>query len=322
MRLARHGNCQFNVWIFVVVTTLVAGGWSFAVTPSANAVTCPDGKTIVDTALFDSTAALSVKCAAAAGSRVDNPSQDSPGVAVPVVESKDLPDQYEEVRKACLNDRSLGADPLCSVPDSCPKDQSLVQTYMVFSKTGRAVPLDSPRCEPNPQGANNQPFPGVSLADFQKLPIAGATLGIQPSPHTLIGAETNVFAEAATQEIPATVLGTALTVRATPTDYTFNYGDGTVVGPQMFAGGYLPEDRWGEKTRTSHAYQATGDFPVSVTTFYNGEYRIGNGAWTPITGQAQIASPNQIVKVWRSQVKRYADNCIVNPNGDGCPGAV
>ncbi len=250
-----------------------------------------------------------------------NPNQDSAGVTAPFVESKDLPDQYEEVRKACLNDRSLGADPLCSVPDFCAKDQTLVQTYMVFSKTGRAVPLESPRCDPKPEGANNQPFPGVSLADFQKLPIAAATLGIQPRPHTLIGAETNVFAEAATQEIPATVLGTALTVRATPTDFTFNYGDGTAVGPQKFAGGYLPEDRWGEKTRTSHVYQATGDFPVSVTTFYNGEYRIGNGAWTPITGQAQIASPSQIVKVWRSQVKRYADNCIVNANGEGCPGA-
>ena len=66
--------------------------------------------------------------------------------------------------------------------------------------------------------------------------------------------------------------------------------------------------------------EVTSDFSVSVTTFYNGEYRIGNGAWTPIMGQAQVASPSQTVKVWRSQVKRYADNCIVNPDGEGCPG--
>ncbi|MEZ2389324.1 hypothetical protein AB6813_07215 [bacterium RCC_150] len=232
---------------------------------------------------------------------------------------ENLPDSYEEVRAACLNNRSLGPDTRCSTPEICPEGQTLVQTYTIVRSKGLVIPLDSPHCAQNPQAADNQPFPGVSLEDFQKLPIAAAKLGVQPSPHTLVGAETNVYAEASVQEIPAMVLGTALTVRAIPKDYAFNYGDGSVFGPQMFAGGFVPEERWGEKTRTSHVYQATGDFPVSVTTFYDGEYRIGNGAWTPISGQAQVASPSQIVKVWRSQVKRYAVNCIVNPNGEGCP---
>ncbi|MBO1266661.1 hypothetical protein J1902_01470 [Arthrobacter sp. PO-11] len=142
---------------------------------------------------------------------------------------------------------------------------------------------------------------------------------MQPSPHTLKGAETNIYAESATQEIPATILGTALTVRAIPDTYTFDYGDGTIFGPTMFAGGFIPEVRWGEKTRTSHIYGQTGNFSVSVTTHYRGEYRIGNGPWMPIPGQAQVASPAQTIQVWRSQTKNYADNCIVNPRGEGCP---
>ncbi|MFH5880221.1 hypothetical protein [Arthrobacter sp. NA-172] len=292
-----------------------------SIASSASAATTCGSGVEVEIKLGASDAEVAASCAAAAGSKLDTPGQGAPGLAVPIVEGKDLPDQYEEVRTACLNNRSLGADPLCSTPIICPKDQTLVQTYRVYRSTSLVVPLDSPRCEGKPQGADKQPFPGVSQEDLQKLPIAAATLGIQPSPHTLIGAETNVFAEAVTQEIPTTILGTALTVRAIPSDYTFSYGDGTAFGPQVFAGGYIPEDRWGEKTRTSHIYKATGDFTVSVTTFYNGEYRIGNGAWTPVTGQAQVASPGQIVKVWRSQVKRYADNCIVNPQGEGCPGA-
>lgn len=157
-------------------------------------------------------------------------------------------------------------------------------------------------------------------SEFQKLPVkAGAVTG-QPHPHTLLGAETNFFAEASEQQFDITILGQKVHLVATPVEYTWNYGDGTAIGPQASAGGSLPADRWGEKTRTSHVYTQTGDFNVVLTTHFRGTYSVNNGPPLPIPGQGQFSSAPLTTSVWRSITRHYADNCLVNPQGDGCPG--
>ena len=157
--------------------------------------------------------------------------------------------------------------------------------------------------------------------EFQNLPINAGTVTAQPSPHTLRGAETNFYAEAVEQQFDITMFGQAVHVVATPVQYTWNYGDGTVFGPQPSMGGPLPQDRWGEKTRTSHAYGQTGDFQVVLTTSFQGTYSVNAGPPLPIPGQGQFSAPPQTVSVWRSLTRNYADDCNTNPQGQGCPGA-
>jgi len=157
-------------------------------------------------------------------------------------------------------------------------------------------------------------------SDFRNLPIKPASLTAQPSPHTLKGAETNIFADAVEQQFDVTILGQRVRIVATPVEYTYAYGDGSSLGPTPFAGGPLPESEWGQKTRTSHVYQQTGDFQISLTTTFRGPYSLNGGPDMPIPGTGQFASPSQKVSVWRSITRNYADNCIVNPRGEGCPG--
>lgn len=157
-------------------------------------------------------------------------------------------------------------------------------------------------------------------SEFQKLPVAAGTVTAQPSPHTLRGAETNFFADSAEQQFDITILAQKVHVVATPVQYTWNYGDGTTFGPQQSAGGPLPQDRWGEKTRTSHVYTQTGDYQVVLTTHFQGTYSVNNGPPLPIPGQGQFSSPPQTISVWRSITRNYADDCIANPQGQGCPG--
>jgi hypothetical protein len=159
------------------------------------------------------------------------------------------------------------------------------------------------------------------LNDFRQLPVAAGTVSGQPSPHTLLGAETNYFAEASEQQFDVTILGQRVHIIATPFEYTWNYGDGVVVGPQASAGGPLPEVRWGEKTRTSHVYAQTGDFNVVLTTHFRGTYSVNGGPPLPIPGQGDFSSAPLTTSVWRSVTRHYADNCLENPHGDGCPGA-
>jgi hypothetical protein len=154
---------------------------------------------------------------------------------------------------------------------------------------------------------------------FEQLPVNAGTLGIQPTPHTLRGAETNFYAEAAEQTFNVTMLGQKVAIFAKPVQYRWDYGDGASLGPTTTMGGPLPQERWGEKTRTSHAYAATGDFSVVLTTYFQGTYSVNGGPALPIPNQGQFSSPPQAVSVWRSVTRNYADDCITNPRGQGCP---
>ena len=159
---------------------------------------------------------------------------------------------------------------------------------------------------------------GEILRAFQEAPIAPGTITLQPSPHTLIGAHTNVYVEAQPQVFEMELLGQSIRIEVEPTEYTFNYGDGTSYGPVSTPGGPLPEARWGEQTSTSHMYSQTGDVPVSITTFFSGEYSVNGGPMIPMDGRAEVASPSQVLSVWRSESRNVADNCLVNPAGVGC----
>jgi hypothetical protein len=156
---------------------------------------------------------------------------------------------------------------------------------------------------------------------FEQLPVKAGNSVVQPSPHTLRGAETNFYAEASEQSFSVNMLGQSVAIVAKPVQYRWDYGDGTSLGPTTTMGGPLPQDRWGEKTRTSHAYAATGDFNVVLTTYFQGTYSVNGGPALPIPNQGQFSSPPQSVSVWRSVTRNYADDCITNPRGQGCPGA-
>lgn len=156
---------------------------------------------------------------------------------------------------------------------------------------------------------------------FEQLPIDAGISAMQPSPHTLRGAETNFYAAAVEQSFNVDMLGQRVAINAKPVQYTWNFGDGASLGPTTTPGGPLPQDRWGEKTATSHIYTQTGDFSVVLTTHFQGTYSVNGGPPLPIPGQGQFNSPPQTVSVWRSITRNYADDCLKNPQGQGCPGA-
>ncbi|MBW4095307.1 MAG: hypothetical protein HIU81_07985 [Acidobacteria bacterium] len=148
--------------------------------------------------------------------------------------------------------------------------------------------------------------------------MVAASVVSQPGPNTLLGAHTNFYATAAEQSFDVEMFGQKVHITATPVEYTWSYGDGVVVGPSPYAGGSLTQDRWGEPTNTSHQYGATGDFAATVTTHFRGTYSVNGGPRLPVANQGHFASAPLPVSVWRSVVKNYEDDCIVNPAGAGC----
>ncbi|MBP2414609.1 hypothetical protein JOF48_003408 [Arthrobacter stackebrandtii] len=205
-------------------------------------------------------------------------------------------------------------------PDGAPGDV----IYWYFADSTKSPPVwtffDGPVCvygKERPVDVLAE-IAGQITHEFQQVPIAPAVIGSQPGPHTLRGRETNVWAEAATQNFQLNLLGQAVTITATPAAYTWDYGDGTLFGPTDVHGAPLHEDRIGEQTRTSHVYTETGEKYINLTTHFNGTYTVNGGPELPIPGQGNIPSAPLWIKVWRAQINLYADNCFENPNGIGC----
>lgn len=130
-----------------------------------------------------------------------------------------------------------------------------------------------------------------TAADFRRLPLPAATPAIQPAGgEALIRMRTNVYVDPASTEqqtFDITLLGTPVQVRATPTTYTWDFGDGTAPLVTDDPGAPYPD------LTTWHEYADPGQVSISLTTSYSGEYSVAGGPWIPIPGTAEVASPAQ-----------------------------
>jgi hypothetical protein len=159
---------------------------------------------------------------------------------------------------------------------------------------------------------------GIIVREFQRRPVEAGVLTVQPSPHTLIRAHTNFYVKSREQVFDFELLGQDVRIVATPTEYTWHYGDGTSHGPVSDPGAPINAESWGEQTATSHAYQETGDYSVSVTVHYSGEYSVNGGQLIPIDGRGEFITGEQTISVWRSETRNVADDCNENPASWGC----
>jgi hypothetical protein len=127
----------------------------------------------------------------------------------------------------------------------------------------------------------------ITAAQFRRLPIPAAEIVVQPDPGsrpTLVNVETNLLTVRTVQLLRTTVLGQPVQVRATPSTYHWDYGDGArrvTTNP----GGRYPV------MPTAHVYRTAGVFTVGLSTAFSGEYSVAGGPWLPIDGTASVPSP-------------------------------
>lgn len=156
------------------------------------------------------------------------------------------------------------------------------------------------------------------LSEFQSRPILSGLMGMQPTPYTLVNYNTNFYVNSVEQTFDFEMFQQDIRIVARPTEFEWNYGDGTSYGPVPYAGASLPRDQWGEETTTSHVYLETGEYQASVTVYFSAEYSINGGPFVPIDGRATVPSAPQTISVWKSESHSVADNCLENPMGIGC----
>ncbi|MFE4195778.1 hypothetical protein ACFRJ9_07930 [Paenarthrobacter sp. NPDC056912] len=182
--------------------------------------------------------------------------------------------------------------------------------------------ITGPTCLYDPQPQNVLPAIAARiLNDFRQQPINPGTLQAQPFPHTLKGGPTNFYTTTTEQTFQITILGQAVHLTATPTNYTYTFGDGTTLGPTPAAGYPIPQTQWlTTNTRTSHNYTQTGNYQATLTTTFTGTYSVNNGPPLPINGTLDLTTPPKTIRVWTTEKALVADTCQQNPNSWGCPG--
>lgn len=172
-------------------------------------------------------------------------------------------------------------------------------------------------------------IPGEVEQAFSSLPIDGGQVRFEPELQGFgyVNRHTNVFVDTQPQVFTATLLGIEVEVRAIPTQYQFDYGDGTVAtfndpgGPISGTPSNNAETLADTETPTSHAYQETGVYSVDVSTTFGGEYRLPGGEWTAIEGTAQIAASPGQADIWQISHRHVAEGCE-DPDHWGCSGPV
>lgn len=172
-------------------------------------------------------------------------------------------------------------------------------------------------------------LPGAVEEAFATLPIAGGAVEFEPDllGFGYRGRHTHMFADVQTQTLNENLLGIPVEIRVNPQSFLWDYGDG--VSRVTYDPGEPMPDSWqgetvvktDQETPTSHVYTETGRFPVSLTTTFVGEYRVGGGPWIVIPGSVDVqASPGE-ADIWRVAARNVSGSCR-NTVDWGCNGPV
>jgi len=189
-----------------------------------------------------------------------------------------------------------GNDDCTATRAACPAGQLMFMVWRApatngaasgaFTQQGRQCMVPPQPGDPaDPAAPVVVELPGMTQADFQRLPLPAGEATVEPGDgDVLIRIPTNTYASAEPVELATTLVGFPVAVRATPVAYTWDYGDGTVVGPTEDAGAPWPDNT------TGHVYEVPGDYAITLTTHYTGEYSVAGGPFLPIPGQATVTS--------------------------------
>lgn len=171
-----------------------------------------------------------------------------------------------------------------------------------------------------PVGQPSPATPGwsVTMSDLARFVPATATVVGEPDNVAVVGLPANFVSSAATETIPGSVLGRALTIRFTPVSYAFDYGDGarrtsTTPGAAWDASGqpqFTPTD-------TSHVYRKPGIFTVTATVTYSADIDLGTG-WIPINGRLTGPPASQQIRVVKAYTALVEGTCMERPRAPGC----
>lgn len=156
-------------------------------------------------------------------------------------------------------------------------------------------------------------LPTLTAEDFRRLPIPSPVLNMQPAADwVLVNKETIVYTDPSPVTLTTDLLGYQVTVEATPTRFTYDFGDGRSLVTVDPGSPYPAFD-------TFHVYDALGTRSITLTTEWSGRYQVaGSPAWRDVDGTAQTTTTSAPFEVVERTSKLVAELCTAVPTPADC----
>lgn len=153
--------------------------------------------------------------------------------------------------------------------------------------------------------------PTFTAEDFRRLPLTPPTLTIQPArTEHLVNMPTIVYTTPTTQLLTTDLLGYLVEVEATPTTYTWDFGDGTTLTTTTPGHPYPDHD-------VAHPYAQPGTYTITLTTTFTGRYRLaGTTTWATVTGTATTTTTATPITAVEAPTHLVTADCHQRP--DNC----
>ena len=154
--------------------------------------------------------------------------------------------------------------------------------------------------------------PAMVLAAFRRLPLAPSPLVVQPDRGwVLVNKPTVVHAGAAPQTLTTTILGTAVTITATPTRWSWDFGDGATLTTTD------PGRPWPDGALT-HAYSHSGSYRIALTTTWSANYTVaGDATVRDVPGTATTTTTTP-VEARERRARLVGTTCADDLEAPGC----
>jgi hypothetical protein len=136
-----------------------------------------------------------------------------------------------------------------------------------------------------------QVTPGLVLNALRQIGLPALEAHTQPEDKTLVNFATIFYAEPQTFVRTLTLLGQQVHVEATPSSYTWHYGDGTSTTTSTPGAPYPAKD-------ITHNYaDAHTTVQTSVDVTYSARFQVGNGGWQDIPETVTIVGPQSALRI-------------------------
>ncbi|SDS01861.1 PKD domain-containing protein [Paraoerskovia marina] len=194
-----------------------------------------------------------------------------------------------EIAATCAAALALGELP------ECTDDEILLDPLFVSTRDNDTAPWSTWTLASGPECIGPADLADEAARAFHEMQIQPATLNVQPpNGWTIVHFDTIVHTQnpdEAAQETTTELLGTPVQIRAQPTEYTWDFGDGTTQTTND------PGKPYPDHTIT-HQYTDLQTYTITLTTQWTGQYRItGATTWTDVPGTATTTSTSNPLDV-------------------------